>query len=326
MTKPVHYVAGALFLVSGFALSAIGLKPSLADLLILSAYYLLLAGSWNLLAGFAGQYSFAHIGLAAVGAYGTAALVNAGGLPAWSGFLLMPVATGLLGGGLGLVALRVRGVQLPLITFAFAGAFAVFLAAASDITGGSMGMQMPKLFAGFDRSPYLILAGVLVAVFFLVQNVMLDGRLGLLMQSVRDDEDVARGMGVNVFGVKIAAFVATSALAGLAGAFYASYVGVLAPTMLSMGEMGTVVAMAVIGGLGHRYGALVGVAVIRILEYFVRGFGAEYTLVIITGLALLVVLAFREGIVVAVGTRLSRLTRGNERWKLLDHVARSGSS
>lgn len=314
MTKPIHHAAASLFLLAGFGLAAVGIKPVLADLLILSAYYLILSGSWNLLAGFAGQYSFAHIGLAAVGAYGTAALIKLGGLPGWSGFLLMPLGTALLGGGLGLVALRVRGVQLPLITFAFAGAFGVFLSAASDITGGSMGMQIPKLVEGFDRSPYLVLAGALVALFFIVQNAVIDGKLGLLMQSLRDDEDVALGMGVDIFGVKIIAFIITAALAGLAGAFYANYVGVLAPTMLSMSEMGFVVAMAVIGGLGHRYGALVGVVVIRTLEYFVRGFGAEYTLVVITGLALLVVLFFREGIIAFGAGRLRKLRKRKDRW------------
>lgn len=313
MTRFVHYGVAVLFGVSGFVLAAVGVKPIFADLLILSAYYLLLAGSWNLLAGFAGQYSFAHLGLAAAGAYGTAALVNWAGLSGWSAFLLIPLLTAALGGLLGLVALRVRGVQLPLITFAFAGAFAVFLAAAADITGGSMGMQLPKLFAGFDRSPYLFLAGLLVGLFLVVQNLVLDGGLGLMMQSVRDDEDVARGIGVDIFRVKIVAFVITSALAGLAGAFYANYVGVLAPTMLSMSEMGMVVAMAVIGGLGHRYGALVGVLVIRTLEHFVRGFGAEYTLAIITGVALVVVLFFREGIIAAFSRRFERAAQ-QKRW------------
>ena len=313
MTKAMHYGVALLFALSGFALAAMGLRPIFADLLILSAYYLLLAGSWNLLAGFAGQYSFAHVGLAAAGAYGTAAIVNWAGLSGWSAFIIIPIFTGVIGGLLGLVALRVRGVQLPLITFAFAGAFTVFLAAAADITGGSMGMQLPKLVAGFNRSPYLILAGVLVALFFVIQNLVLDGRLGLMMQSVRDDENVARGIGVDIFRVKITAFVITAALAGLAGAFYANYVGVLAPTMLSMSEMGMVVAMAVIGGLGHRYGALVGVLVIRTLEHFVRGFGAEYTLVIITGVALLVVLFFREGIIASIGKRFDRAVQ-QKRW------------
>lgn len=313
MTKAMHYGVSVLFLLAGFALAVIGLRPTVADLLILSAYYLLLAGSWNLLAGFAGQYSFAHLGLAAAGAYATAGLVNWAGLPGWSAFIIIPPFTAAVGALLGLVALRVRGVQLPLITFAFAGAFAVFLAAAADITGGSMGMQLPKLVSGFDRGPYLMLAGVLVAFYFIVQNLVLDGRIGLLMQSVRDDENVARGIGVDIFRVKMTAFIITAALAGLAGAFYANYVGVLAPSMVSMSEMGTIVAMAVIGGLGHRYGALLGVAVIRVLEYVVRGFGAEYTLVIITGIALLVVLFFREGIIAAATRRFDRATQ-QKRW------------
>lgn len=312
MTKLTHHLVPLAFVAAGFGLSLIGLRPVLADLLILSVYYLLLAGSWNLLAGFAGQYSFAHIGLATAGAYGSAALVIGAGLSGWVTLAIMPVAVALLGGGLGLVALRVRGVQLPLITFAFAGAFAVFLAAASDITNGSMGLQLPKLVPGFDRSLYLILGGVLAGLFFVVQNRVIDGRLGLLMQAIRDNEDIAHGMGVSLFRVKIAAFMITAAIAGLAGCFYANYVGVLAPSMLSMSEMGYVVAMAVIGGLGHRYGPLIGVVIIRSIEYFVRGFGAEYTLVIITGIALLVVLCFREGVL----AYLSRLMpRKATRWK-----------
>ncbi|MFZ5671710.1 MAG: branched-chain amino acid ABC transporter permease [Pseudomonadota bacterium] len=312
MTKLTHHLVPLAFVAAGFVLSFVGLRPVLADLLILSVYYLLLAGSWNLLAGFAGQYSFAHIGLATAGAYGTAALVVGGGLSGWATLAIMPIAVALLGGGLGLVALRVRGVQLPLITFAFAGAFAVFLAAASDITNGSMGLQLPKLVPGFDRSLYLILGGVLAGLFFIVQNWVIDGKLGLLMQAIRDNEDIAHGMGVSLFRVKIAAFMITAAIAGLAGCFYANYVGVLAPSMLSMSEMGYVVAMAVIGGLGRRYGPLIGVVIIRSIEYFVRGFGAEYTLVIITGIALLVVLCFREG-VIAYMSRL--MPRKAARWK-----------
>lgn len=312
MTKLTHHLVPLLFMAGGVGLSLIGLRPVMADLLILSVYYLLLAGSWNVLAGFAGQYSFAHIGLATAGAYGTAALVIAGGLSGWASLVIMPVAVALLGGGLGLVALRVRGVQLPLITFAFAGAFAVFLAAASDITNGSMGLQLPKLVPGFDRSLYLILGGILAGLFFVVQNRLIDGKLGLLMQAIRDNEDIAHGMGVSLFRVKIAAFMITAAIAGLAGSFYANYVGVLAPSMLSMSEMGYVVAMAVIGGLGYRYGPLIGVVIIRSIEYFVRGFGAEYTLVIITGIALLVVLFFREGVIAYVSRLMPHRTA---RWR-----------
>lgn len=314
MTRLVHHAVPVLFVTAGIGLAALAPSASVADLLVLSAFYVLLAGSWNLLAGFTGQYSFAHVGLAAVGAYGSAVVIFGLGLPAWTAFVLVPPAVALVGCGLGLVALRVRGVQLPLITFAFAGAFAVFLAAATGLTGGSMGMQLPRLFEGVTRGPYLILAGVLCALFFVLQNRVLDGRAGLLMAAVRDGEEVARGMGVDVYRVKVFAFTLTAGIAGVAGVFYATYVGVLAPSMVTMSQMGFVVAMVVIGGMGHRYGALVGVVVIRLIEHLVRGFGAEYTLFIITGLTLIVVLFFREGLIHATAALVRRLRPARGRW------------
>lgn len=317
MRRLAPYALPLVLVVLGLAISQMGLRPSMADLFILSVYYLLLVGSWNLLAGFAGQYSFAHAGLAGVGAYGTAALFHGLGLPSWTGLVVMPAVVAVLGLGLGLVALRVRGVQFPLITFAFAGAFGVFLAAAAGLTGGSMGLAVPKIFPGFDRTPYLAIAGVAAAAFFILQHAILSSRLGLLMTAVRDGEDVAYGMGVDVFTVKLVAFALTAAVAGFAGAFYASYVGMLAPGIVAMNEMGLIVAMAVVGGLGHRYGALVGVVVIRVLEYVVRGFAAEYTLFVITGVTLVVVLVFREGLATSVaGLWHSRSRRS--RWSELD--------
>ncbi|WP_119458718.1 branched-chain amino acid ABC transporter permease [Rhodospirillaceae bacterium SYSU D60014] len=121
-------------------------------------------------------------------------------------------------------------------------------------------------------------------------------------------------MGVNIFRVKIIAFMITAAVAGLAGAFYANYVGVLAPSMLSMNEMGLIVAMAVVGGLGHRYGALVGVIAIRLIEHVIRGFGAEYTLVTIAALTLFVVLFFREELIAACERLVHRIIPARSRW------------
>lgn len=315
MTALRHHAVVAAFLLGGLALSAVGLPATAADVIILSAYFLLLASSWNLLAGYTGQYSFAHVGLAAVGGYGAALVVFGLGLPLWSAFVLVPAATGLVGGALGLVALRVRGIQLPLITFAFAGAFAVWLSAASAITGGSMGMQLPRLFEGASPAPYLILAGVLCAIYFWLQNRILDGRLGLMMATVRDGEEVARGIGVDVYRVKVLVFMVTAMVAGAAGVFYAAYVGVLAPSMVTMGEMAMITAMAVIGGLGYRYGPLLGVVVIRLIEHVMRGLGAEYTLFLITGLALLVVMLFHEGLIAAAIKLWRRVRKPPKRWE-----------
>lgn len=314
MNKLSNFGLALLFPLLGAGLALVGLAPSLGDVIIVSAYYLLLAGSWNMLAGFAGQFSFAHVGLAAAGAYAAGWVTLSLGLPVWVAFVVSPCVAALAGFALGLVSLRVRGAQLPLITFAFAGAFAVFLSAASEITGGSMGMQIPRLVEGRSRDVFLLVAGVAVGLYFVLQQWLLDGSLGLQMQAVRDNEEVAAGSGVNVTRVKVLAFTVTAAVAGFAGSFYASYVGVLAPSILSINEMGMVVAMVVVGGMGYRLGPLLGVVVLRTAEHIVRGVAAEYTTLVIAGISLLVVLYFREGLAHALALAWRRLRTPQSRW------------
>ncbi len=299
----------------GFVVAAVlPLAASTQDFLILTIYYFLVAASWNLLTGFTGQYSFAQAGLAAFGAYLAGGVALRMGWPAWSGFIVAPLGGLIVGTGLGLVALRVRGVQLSLITFAVASAFGVFLSADADLTGGSMGIQVPRLVDGSDRTIYLLVAGGATTLFLVVQDRLLASSFGLKMQAVRDEEPVAYGLGVDVYRVKVIAFALSAAVACFAGAFYAAYVGILAPSMVSVGEMATVVAMAVIGGLGYRYGALVGAFVLQALAFAVRDFGAQYTLLITSGLSLLVVLFFRGGLIHAGRSLMARSQTTRTPW------------
>ncbi|MDQ2801232.1 MAG: branched-chain amino acid ABC transporter permease [Pseudomonadota bacterium] len=314
MRRGLRQSAAAVPLVVFLVLSAVPLAASAQDFLILTVYYFLLAASWNLLAGFTGQYSFAQAGLAACGAYVAGIVAIRMAWPIWTGFIVSPLVGLLVGVGLGLVALRVRGVQLSLITFAVASAFGVFLSADAELTGGSMGMQVPRLVEGSGHAIFLIVSGFAVSLYLFCQDRLLDSGFGLKMQAVRDEEAVAFGLGVNVYRIKVAAFALSTAVAGFAGAFYASYVGVLAPSMVSVTEMGTVVAMAVVGGLGYRYGALLGAFVLQAIAFLVRDFGAQYSLLITSGLTLLVILFFRAGLLSASGTMLGRFRKPRSPW------------
>lgn len=313
--------ATALPFLAFLGAAALPLAASTQDFLILTIYYFLIAASWNLLTGFTGQYSFAQAGLAAFGAYLGGGVALSMGWPAWTGFVVAPAAGLVAGAVLGLIALRVRGVQLSLITFAVASAFGVFLSAAADLTGGSMGMQVPRLADGSGRGLFLVIAGAAASLYLLVQDRLLASSFGLKMQAVRDEEAVAYGLGVNVYLVKVAAFAVSAAVASFAGAFYASYVGILAPSMVSVSEMATVVAMAVVGGLGTRYGALVGAFALQIIGFVVRDFGAQYTLLITSGLSLAVVLFFRGGLIRAVETLAARFGKAQTPW--LDGTTKS---
>jgi branched-chain amino acid transport system permease protein len=289
--------------------ASLPLAASTQDFLILTMYYFLVAASWNLLTGFTGQYSFAQAGLAAFGAYLAGSVALRMHWPIWTGFVLAPVAGLVVGAALGLIALRVRGVQLSLITFAVASAFGVFLSAAADLTGGSMGMQVPRLVEDADRSPYLLIAGVAATLYLFLQDRLLASGFGLQMRAVRDEEAVAYGLGVNVYLVKVAAFAISSAVASFAGAFYAAYVGILAPSMVSVSEMAMICAMAVVGGLGSRYGALVGAFALQIIGFVIRDYGAQYTLLMTSGLSLAVVLFFRGGLIHAVEKIAARFSK-----------------
>jgi branched-chain amino acid transport system permease protein len=304
----------ALPLLVAAAACLLPIAGSVQDFLILTVYYFLVAASWNLLAGFTGQYSFAQAGLAAFGAYVAGWVALGLGVPIWVGLLVSPIAGLVVGAVLGVIALRVRGVQLSLITFAIANAFGVFLAAAADITGGSMGMQVPRLSEAAGREIYLLLAGLIATAYLLLQDRLLSTGFALKMQAVRDDEVAAHGLGVDVLRVKVTVFALSAALAAFAGAFYAGYVGVLAPSMVSVSEMGLVVAMAVVGGLGRRFGPLLGALVLQLIAYVVRDFGAQYTLLITSGLSLIAITFFREGLIHAVEVMLTPFRTRRTRW------------
>jgi branched-chain amino acid transport system permease protein len=98
-------------------------------------------------------------------------------------------------------------------------------------------------------------------------------RLGLFLQAIREDEEAAEACGVNTARYKILVFTLTSGFAGLAGAFYGHYVGILTPNLVTIPEMGLIVAMAVVGGIESLAGALIGAVAIYVASEELREFG-----------------------------------------------------
>jgi branched-chain amino acid transport system permease protein len=288
--------------------------PGLQDVGVLTCYWLLLAGSWNILAGFTGQMSFAHVALAAVGAYLTVLVERALHVPAGLAIPLAGFMTALVGLGLGLVSLRVRGIYLSLITFGFAGAFVVWATAAVSLTHGYEGRVSEILFSGIDSAPFLWVGLALVVGYFASQSLLLDSRLGLEAMAVREREEVAEGLGVRTGYVKIAIFTFSSFWAGAAGSFYAGYVGIVAPSMGELFWMGLVVAMVVIGGMGRRLGPIAGVILIRFLDYWVRSVGSQYETLIFAGLLLAFMLFVPNGLVSLADAVVGRMRRPRLRW------------
>jgi branched-chain amino acid transport system permease protein len=268
-------IAAALlpaFVTSGFAL----------NLAIMVLYSTLLGQAWNLLAGFGGQFSFGHALFFGTGAYASAALQLHSGVNAW---LALPaaVACGAAAGALvGALSFRygLRGSYFALVTLAFAEVFRI-LANSVPFTGGGVGLLLPlkesaaeMQFQGKAGFLYLILALVLAG--FLSSWWLKHSRFGAWLAAVRDSEESAAALGVDVFRVKLAAIVMSAALMAAGGAFYVQYFHYVDPH-IAYGPAVSVEALLgpIVGGLGTVFGPLLGAAVLQALGELTRNLAGD---------------------------------------------------
>ena len=227
-------------------------------------FYAILASSWVLLAGIAGQFSFAHMAMMGIGAYTSGLLGRELGTPPLVGIILGMLLAGVVGLVIGFLCLRLRRAYLALFTIAFSEILRLILLTEFQYTGGANGLRLAPLYK--DITPvagYYITLGLLLGTMALMYGLA-GSRFGLFMRAMREDQDAAAAMGVNVVRYKIMIFVVTSMIVGLAGATFYHQVGILTPNTMELLQMSLVIAMAIIGGIESLLGAAVGALVTRI--------------------------------------------------------------
>ncbi|MGL4959915.1 MAG: branched-chain amino acid ABC transporter permease [Inquilinus sp.] len=255
-------------------------------------YYALLAASWALLAGYAGQFSFAHVAFAALGGHTSALCAGQLGLPLPLAILAAILLAAVVGALIGALVLRLSGPYLALFTLAIAEIFRLVLVAEEEITRGMQGLPVPGLFPGRSDMPYYYLGLGLVVLAVGAMNALLATRVGLFLRAIREDEGAARASGVDTTRYKILVFVVTSVIAAVAGIYHGHFIGILTPNIAILPEMGLVIAMAVIGGIESLTGAVIGAAVVFLLSESLRSYG-EWRFVLM-GLALILVQRFAQ--------------------------------
>ena len=235
----------------------------------------LLAMSLNLVNGYAGQFSLGHAGFMAIGAYTSAyittklqifpeslmilnffaAVIAAGLLAAFAGFLL------------GLPSLRLKGDYLAIVTLGFGEIIRVALLN-MDFLGGPRGLSgIPSLGSFLNSFLFASFWGVLC--FFLIWRLMRSSH-GRGLLSVREDEIAAEAMGVNTTKMKVRAFVLSSFFAGVAGALYAHFTNFINPSSFTFLQSVNAVIMVVLGGMGSMSGSLVAAMIITVLPEALR--------------------------------------------------------
>ncbi len=263
--------------------------------------FALLALAFNLLLGYGGLLSFGHAAYFGMASYACAYAAKVWGFPPELAILSGAIAGGALGLVFGALAIRRQGIYFAMITLALAQ-MVYFFSLQARFTGGEDGIQgVPrgKLFGLLavtdDRALYALVAVIFMAGLLLIYRII-HSPFGQVLKAIRENEPRAISLGYRVNQYKLAVFVLSTTLAGVAGATKALVFQLASLTDVHWAMSGEVVLMTLVGGMGTVFGPIAGAFVIVAMENYLAQFGSWVT--IIQGAVFVVcVLAFREGLV-----------------------------
>jgi branched-chain amino acid transport system permease protein len=278
----------------------------LSEVLTIVGLYVLLGLGLNIVVGYAGLLDLGYVAFFAIGAYTMAILTSPElgffSLSFWGALpfaILMGVISGVI---LGIPVLKMRGDYLAIATLGFGEIIRILVL--SDFLrpwlGGAQGVgKIPKAFIGnleFGTPQmvyYLILAGCFLVAF--ISYRLRDSRLGRAWMAVREDEDVAQAMGINLVATKLLAFATGAAFSALSGAIFASKLSSVYPHSFNVMISINVICLIIVGGMGSIPGVIVGSIALVGLPELLREF-AEYRL-LVYGAALVVMMLLKpEGL------------------------------
>jgi branched-chain amino acid transport system permease protein len=259
--------------------------------------------------GFAGLLDLGYVAFFAIGAYTMGVLTTSGGelttsaqWTFWEALPVAVVASVLAGVILGVPVLHIRGDYLAIVTLGFGEIIRIL--ALSDMLkphiGGSQGIvQVARAQIGgltFDNAQklyYFILIACLLGAFVAVR--LKDSRIGRAWMAMREDEDVAQAMGINLVATKLMAFGAGAAFSGLSGAIFASKLATIYPHSFNLLISINVLSLIIVGGMGSIPGVIVGALVLVGLPELLREFD-EFRL-LVYGAVLVAMMVYRpEGL------------------------------
>jgi branched-chain amino acid transport system permease protein len=261
-------------------------------LVILALMWVVIGGSWNLLAGYTGQVSFGHAVFFGTGAYTAGIFASKLGLSAWWGMLFGGFTGALVGLLIGWICFRLRGPYFALATIAAGEIF--------------------RLIA----TNYYYLALALAAASILVFDLVMKSKLGFYFVSIREDQDAAESLGINAALYKNISLLISSFFTGMAGAFYMNYMAFIDPHVVFSLHYISIMAILVgiIGGVATIWGPAVGAFImIGVQETFrsaIFGLAPKWISeahVLVFGLLVIFVILFMANGVVGDWPKIKRL-------------------
>jgi branched-chain amino acid transport system permease protein len=288
------------------AIAPFGLGGYETNVLMVILFYVMLAVGLDLVAGYCGQFSFATGAFYGLGAYTTAIMSRDLHTPIWVNLPAGAAVAGLFGLLLGIPALRLKGHFLAIVTIAFQTIVYLVISQWTSFTGGQVGLSLPNigpvsvlgitLFTIDSLRGYYWLTLGLTVICLVVAWRLTASRLGREWIAIRNDETLASAVGLNTTRGKLTAFVASAALAGIAGVVTAHALRGVTPDDFTIWISATVVAMMVIGGRGTLIGPIIGAIFLVTMPEFLGRF-AEYKTLIYGVLLVTAITLVPDGIV-----------------------------
>ena len=275
MSLPPHTRVALVVLVAALLVLPLVASNYIVSVMVLVLFAAYLGQAWNIMMGYVGLLSIGHALYLGLGAYTAAALFVHYGLPPWLGMIAGMVIASLAGVVVGALSFRfgLTGVYFALLTIAFAE-FTRILFDHFGWVGASSGLFLPvRSLTQADlvnlRGPpsmfyYLMLA--LVAAALALSRMLIRSRIGFYWQAIREDEDAAEALGINIFRYKLAAVALSAAMTAIAGAVEAFYNNNLYPSsVFAIGNSVELMSAPIVGGLGTLGGPLIGAFLLTVL-------------------------------------------------------------
>ena len=291
----------------------------LVHLAVLVLYFAFLGVAWNLLGGYAGQFSFGHAAFFGIGAYTSTLLLAKAGVSPWIGLWAGGLLAACYGCLAGYLSFRygLRGPYFALVTLAFAEMLRLVVLNWPAV-GGPMGVLIPLPPGGDslwrlqfkEKLPYYYVILAFLGAALALTRTVERSRLGYTLHAIRENEDAAEALGVNTLAAKLWAMGLSSFLTALGGTFYAQYFSFIDPGLAFGAPVSVEILLRpIVGGAGTLVGPILGSLVLTPLSEVTRSLirGRPGVDVMIYGALLAVVVTFLPGGLVGAWRRLRRL-------------------
>ena len=248
--------------------------------LILTMMYIVLASSLRLI-NLTGQLSLAHAGMLLIGSYTSALLVMKAGFSSWLALILSGVIAALFSAFLCTAFVKLKGIYFTMVTIFAGQIISLIIYQWAGLTNGASGIfgiprpdpiRIPGIFniAFNAKEPFYYLIFILMLASLLIIWFIEHSRIGMTFRGIQQTESLARSVGINTTGYKVAAFALGCFFSGLMGGFYSQYINTIDPVTFGFSFMIYTLIYMLVGGKGKFIGPIIGAIVLSLLPEFAR--------------------------------------------------------